>query len=558
MSRIDAHRIARIAAVSILALCGRAPAVPGEAGGPGGMPAEVLVDTVAGIPADTCGDISADISADISETAIGAWIRFLAEPELEGRESGTRGYDVAALYVAALLEEWGVRPLGDGTPRGEPRSPGEPRTYLQGFDLVGRSWDLAGASLTLRSADGLQERLALEGKVALAAGEDIDWRDPWVFAGEGRGALGDATDDYHGLEIEGRVVLLRPSPGAVDLAIAEAARRGARRVVVACKERASGGAAAALPELPERLLPRFRRYAPEVVFIATDVAARVLQVAGLTGDALGAEAPDGEPGGGGAPGDDLPRPAALDRVRIALRVPARDARRRTHNVVGWIEGSDPALSREHVAVGAHLDHVGIHDGKVYPGADDNASGVAAVLAVARAAAHSAARPPRSILVVFFAAEEKGLWGSEHFAAHPPVDLADMVLEVQLDMVGRPRAEEGSSGLGPGSAAPPAVHAIGIDRHSDELAPWLRSLAGPSGIRIEGGLEEFYERSDHYVFGSRGIPVVFLFTGVHEDYHQPTDTAEKIDVGCVARVARLAYAIAREVADRPARLRRNRV
>ena len=189
------------------------------------------------------------------------------------------------------------------------------------------------------------------------------------------------------------------------------------------------------------------------------------------------------------------------------------------------------------------------------------------------------RPRRSILFAFFAAEEKGLLGSTYFVDHPPVPLENLILEIQLDMVGR--EEEGSRpgatarGDGGGGTAGAdkagtgsegrtsalggdAIQTVGTLRHSDELDPWVRAIVQRIGVKLDHGDENFYPMSDQYCFGNRDIPVVFFFCGMHSDYHKPTDTVDKIDFAKLAAVTRISFALAFEVADRERRLVRNRV
>jgi hypothetical protein len=216
------------------------------------------------------------------------------------------------------------------------------------------------------------------------------------------------------------------------------------------------------------------------------------------------------------------------------------------NVVGLLEGADPVLKKQFVVFSAHMDHVGIgapvNGDSIYNGADDNASGTTAVLALADAFARSPERPKRSLIFLTVSGEERGLWGSAHFASQPPVPIDSIVAALNIDMIGRNWRDtivaigKEHSDLG-----------VSIDRVAREH-PELRL----SPIDDPWPNEQFYFRSDHYNFARRGVPVLFFFSGVHGDYHEPGDEPRKIDVEKATRVARLLYHFGREVANASAK------
>lgn len=462
-------------------------------------------------------------------------MRFLASGELEGRESGTQGYDVAAAFVASVLESSGVAPLG------------EKGSYFQTFDLVRRTWDLQAARLDCRSGTGETDSIALEGQAAVSARGDILWSEPWVFAGRGEGAEADAEDDFHGLPFRDRVVLLLPRPGISDEARG-ARLRGARKVAVISDERVKARTGLSLPEMsPVELKESLERAGgAEVLYITSAVADRILKLKGTSAEKILAAG--------------RPRPFSLEDIEIKVTLHAREAHRSTRNVVGYLEGSDPVLKKEAVVLGAHLDHVGTREGKIFFGADDDASGASALLGTAKAFAANGSRPRRSLLFLFFAAEEKGLLGSRYFVENPPVPLDQMVLELQLDMVGR---NEEISSSDPAKAEKAqenanSMHVVGSKVHSLELDPWVNAVNEMVGLSFEYDEERVYSRSDQYNFGMRGVPVTFFFAGFHPDYHQTTDTPDKINYEKLCKVTRLVFSLAYEVADRERRLTRNRL
>jgi len=202
------------------------------------------------------------------------------------------------------------------------------------------------------------------------------------------------------------------------------------------------------------------------------------------------------------------------------------------NVIGVIPGNDPSRAHEAVMITAHFDHLGEHDGKIYRGADDNASGTSVVMALA--SAFSKAGPgPRTQIFLFFSGEEKGLLGSKYYSDHPLWPLADVVAEVNVDMVGR--------------NAPDSIFVIGSDMLSHDLdavvhtaARWTKGIHLNLRYNAKDDPNRFYYRSDHYSLAKHDIPSVFYFSGIHDDYHQVTDTMDKLDFEKMERVSRMIY------------------
>lgn len=215
------------------------------------------------------------------------------------------------------------------------------------------------------------------------------------------------------------------------------------------------------------------------------------------------------------------------------------------NVVGILPGSDPELRREYVVYSAHMDHVGVRspgaDGdSIYNGADDDASGTAAVLEIAEAMASLATPPRRSTIFLAVSGEELGLWGSEYFVTRPPVPVDAMVANLNMDMVGRNWSDT----------------IVAIGREHSSLGETLARVnarhpeLGMTAIDDIWPEERFYFRSDHYNFARNGVPALFFFNGTHEDYHRPSDEVDRIDAEKAARIARLLFYLGLEVGDAP--------
>lgn len=225
------------------------------------------------------------------------------------------------------------------------------------------------------------------------------------------------------------------------------------------------------------------------------------------------------------------------------------------NVLGYIEGTDPVLKNEVVVVTAHYDHLGMRGKEIFFGADDNASGTAAVLEIAEAmsqAKKDGAGPARSVLCMLVTGEEKGLLGSQYYAEHPVFPLEQTVANVNIDMIGRVDTLHQN---------PNYTYVIGADRLSTELHAINESVNKQfTNLELDytynrdDDPNRFYYRSDHYNFAKHGIPAIFYFSGVHEDYHRPSDTPDKLMYDKAKLIAQLAFHTAWELANRPERIK----
>ncbi len=245
---------------------------------------------------------------------------------------------------------------------------------------------------------------------------------------------------------------------------------------------------------------------------------------------------------------------------LKLKVKARvvytkvSIKRTSSNVLGIIEGSDK--KDEFVVYSAHYDHLGMHDGVIFPGADDDGSGTVGLLEIAQAytlAKKIGKGPRRSILFIFFSGEEKGLLGSEYYSQHPVHPLENTVVDLNIDMIGRcDEAHENT---------PNYVYIIGDDKLSSEL----RGISEKANntyqkmdldykYNVDNEPNHYYTRSDHYNFAKKGIPIIFYFNGTHKDYHKPSDTLNKINFGKLMFTAKLAFFTGWDIANREERLK----
>ncbi len=226
---------------------------------------------------------------------------------------------------------------------------------------------------------------------------------------------------------------------------------------------------------------------------------------------------------------------------------------RSENVLGFIEGSEKP--NEYVVVSSHYDHLGIINGEIYNGADDDASGTSTLLEIAEAfskATKEGNRPKRSILFIAMSGEEKGLLGSKYYVSNPLFPLANTVVDLNIDMVGRVDEKHEKN--------PNYIYLIGADKLSKELHELSETVNSNSTkleldytYNSEDDPNRYYYRSDHYNFAKNGIPVIFYFNGTHEDYHRPTDTIEKINFKKMKKIADLIFLTTWEIANREERL-----
>ena len=225
----------------------------------------------------------------------------------------------------------------------------------------------------------------------------------------------------------------------------------------------------------------------------------------------------------------------------------------SENIWAFIEGTEKP--DEIVVISAHYDHVGMKNGVVYNGADDDGSGTVALLEIAQAfemAKKAGHGPKRSILICHMTGEEHGLYGSEYYSEHPLFPVAQTVADINIDMIGRRDPDH--------AATNNYIYIIGADRLSTDLDKIVADqnqkfthLDLDYKFNDRKDPNHFYERSDHYNFGKLGIPSVFFFSGVHADYHQPGDDVEKIEFDALTKRAKLAFATAWEIANRPERI-----
>jgi len=565
----------------------------------------------------------------ITADELATYLHFLASDQLEGRNAPSRGYDTAAIFIASHLKEWGVKPLGSTSGTRGPLQP-----YLMPIELVSNQPNAAGMKLTL-NAPAAAGRGGFGGPPAPAGPRTFEYGPEWTLGGGGfgggRGGGGAAepvdiagaplvfvgngyvinktsTDPYTGLDVRGKIMVVAGAPA--EIAAAMAAGRGGGRgagaanplgventdfmtpqgygakngalgiLMIPTFQQLSAMAASvtgrgAGPNGPPFQVVKFQTGRPPAV--PTITAGVALTNALFQGERLsGTQVFEGATAN--AKLDSFPLNA---EKKLTLQTSVTKTPGSTENVIAMVEGRDPVLKNEYVVISAHLDHVGLSAATptgdtVSNGADDDGSGSAALMAVARAYGLGAARgirPKRSVIFLWVTGEEKGLWGSQYFNQFPPVDITRVVADLNMDMIGRSKPQGYTDPPSYKLVDPGEVLVVGPSISSDDMGKVVESVAAAYGkLKINyfydttapdathdnlgpqpNGQRIFY-RSDHYNFAKMGIPVAFYTTGLHTDYHRVTDSPDKIDYKSMETITKNVAAAAWVIGNSPTRPR----
>jgi aminopeptidase YwaD len=459
----------------------------------------------------------------VSVSNLQAHVKYLASPELEGRFAIAPGAHKAADYIARVFQQSGLEPKGTNG-------------YFQDWELTLGFKPGADNSLKIRGGRVWEAPAEAIRPLNLTANTKVEGE--LVFVGYGISQPNAGYDDYANVDVTGKIaVILRGAPNweGVSADITRAARIPTK-VQTALQKGAVGVILVNQPD-NDRLLPLgMRGRAPAanaaLLNVQASVGDKLLQPLGLTvAEAVKRINETGTP---------ISAELNLSAEMSASIEPNRGIAR---NVVGFIPGSDPQLRDEVIVIGAHYDHLGYGEvgslapepGDIHPGADDNASGTAAIMELARLLAQNRDRLKRSVLVIAFSAEEEGLLGAEYFLQNPTVPRENIVAMLNFDMVGRMTNNRVSvSGVG-------------------TAAEWegILKAANTANLNLQLG-QSASGGSDHMPFMRREIPVLFFFTGMHPDYHRPSDTWDKINYEGQAQIVALAERVVYDLASRPER------
>lgn len=485
-------------------------------------------------------------------------LSILASDEYEGRETGKKGAWMAAEYIRNHFKSIGLK----GPVNGD---------YFQPIDMV--SYQL---TQTVLSVNGVAKE---EGKDFVIPTSGVSLKgftfhgDDVVFAGYGLNK--DGYNDFAGIDVKGKVVIIFASGDPTAKGAAAPEDRAARRKAILAQQTkikylADNQALAVLQIDPalDNLTPELkamyagagqvglkteeRRARMEKmlnfpsILISPATADEILKSAGTTAAALKTQI------------DTDVKPASRAfRLNVSGSAVKEEVKVRAENVLGFLEGSDPVLKNEVLVITGHYDHIGLTlsgEDKVNNGADDDGSGTTGVLMIADAfakAKKAGKGPKRSILFMTVVGEEKGLLGSEWYSEHPVFPLNKTIANLNIDMIGRVDKEHEQN--------PEFIYIIGSDMLSSDLnAIGIKANETYTKLNLDMTYNnrtdpnQYYYRSDHYNFAKHGIPVIFYFNGVHEDYHQPGDEVEKIHFDLLAKRAQLVYFTAWDLANRAKR------
>ena len=499
------------------------------------------------------------MAEQITAKQLSDYLHFVASDAMGGRDTPSQGLDVTAEFLAYHLRKWGFKPAGDDG------------TYFQKMMLTGGKIDTSKLKFSLNGSDlkyGADYYL-MSGSGGASGG--------LVFAKNGWFVKSKGINDFEGVDVKDKIVVIKgdgfrgrtigPPRGVnsddlkgekvTDWAdpITYAQKNGAKGIIMIATPRLKnvwgrlarflGGGRMSVEGLGNTPKGGKQKDTIPVMLVSSEVGAKIF--AGETAGATSGKA------------------FAINK-NANIRVSKANKRVPTQNVVALWEGRDPKLKAEMVAVGAHYDHVGTRPNakgkdKIWNGADDDGSGTVAILAIAEALAKAKTRPKRSILFVWHAGEEKGLWGSAYFNKYPTVNIKNVVAQLNIDMIGRSKKPSDTNPRNKELSGPNEIYVIGSEMMSSKLGEVTKGT-NAAYLKMKYNYKyddpkdpnRFFFRSDHFNYAVNGIPIAFWFDGVHEDYHGRDDNADKIDYKRMTKITRTIFLTAWEIAglnERPA-------
>lgn len=486
----------------------------------------------------------------ITEKELKVHLDVIASDEFQGRNTPSQELKITSRYIATLAESYGLKPLmPDGS-------------FFQEIPLKVSTIDQAQTRMQLRVGKRIKNFSFREDfGIYERSIQDIEISGKVLFVGFGLSSPESDWDDLEGLDLNGKVVVMLDP----DLPENHKLRTPENRRLLYRRSRVigSGGAAAVLIAISEEREKNFSekgylfdatprcQLADELKTISTSASqqtylraeihhAMAVEILGISTAELGDMFDELREG------KQVPS-SELHNRRMDISIVTQKQKDKTYNVVAWLEGTDERLKEEYVLFGSHHDHNGTREGRIYNGADDNGSGTVAMLELAQAL--QIERPKRSVIFVWHTAEEKGLWGSRYFVEHSPIPVEKMSAELNMDMICR--------------NDPDHLYIIGSNKLSSELDAIINAVNDRNiGLNLDYKYEDpqhpdnFFFRSDQYPYIQYGIPAVWYFCGTTEDYHQETDTIDRVDFAKMERVTRFVYLTAMAIGNKPEMLKLN--
>jgi hypothetical protein len=467
-------------------------------------------------------------AATITEADVRQRIFTIAHDSMGGRDTPSPGLTKTANYIASEFKRFGLKPGGDSG------------TYLQKYPIARKQLQPANSTIAFGNGTESVKGTFDRGAALLFGPTDGSARGSVLLLG---GPI--TPDSIRAEDVKGKLIVYVPP--ATEQRLGRSGIRLLQRL---------GGAGAAGVVMVVSNDTVFGGYARNQMFPRTVVGtSRGIPIVAILERGVVEQVPDA--------GDQFAQLRGSPSMTVVPmpdwtgEITLRDttlSRSYGPNTVGILEGSDPALRNEYIVFSAHMDHVGTTGqpgagcrpagaDSICNGADDDGSGTVGVVELAEAFSRPGARPRRSLIFLTVSGEEHGLWGSAHFADNPPVPVGQIVANLNADMIGRNWKD--------------TIVAIGRE-HSDLGATLARVNAAHPELRMNAiddrwPEERFYTRSDHYNFAVKGVPILFFFNGVHQDYHQATDSPDKIDAEKESRILKLLFYLGQEIgnsANRP--------
>ena len=498
------------------------------------VPAVLLFIASTALPLSAQSTALRAAAATITTADVSRRIHIIADDSMLGRDTPSPGLEMTAKYVADEFRRVGLKPMGENG------------TFFQRYTISRRRIDPAGSHVGFMIA-GTHVHAALDRDARFAFGsvpaEEV--MAPAVLLG---GAY--AASDVETLDVAGKIVLVvmdyrKPLPPLVQQILGGLSQRQPRGIVLLSNRDSTVFATRVRAQSAIRVTVGGGEDASPVVEVHERALGDVLRLAGLNLDSIRA----------------LPTAAITPLPELTVGLGLKDevlSEASAPNTIGVLEGSDPKLKQEYLVYSAHMDHVGVAGpngtggcqakgaDSICNGADDDGSGTVGIMELAEAFTRKGVRPKRSIIFMTVSGEEKGLWGSNYFSEHPTVPLPQIVADINIDMIGR--------------NWPDTIVAIGQE-HSDLGTTLARVAAAHPQLNMapiadRWPEENFYFRSDHFNFARKGVPILFFFNGVHADYHQVSDSPDKLDAEKESRILQMLFYLGQDIANAAARPRWN--
>jgi len=484
------------------------------------------------------------------------YLSFIASDELEGRDTPSRGLNIAAKFIATHLSRWGYTPAGDSGSFFQ-------KILLHKTRVVPEQSTVTVGGRTFSFGSDFISQAITGNSTA-----------PMVYVKNGYIVNSLSINPYAGIDVKGKIMIVTEGyPKGVTRG--DFGQKLGEDYDTPSNYAKNNGAAGIILIPSAKTLQRWETEKNSVTMKGTlsvpalkkqDVkgpvpyvtASHALVEAIFAGENIGVQTMTEKSAADSARSFDL-----SPTKKLSMSIAVRTDSLYSQNIVAVKPGSDKKLKDEYVAFGAHYDHIGIrpepvNGDSIYNGADDDGSGTVGLLSIAEAMAKGPAAK-RSILFVWHMGEEKGLWGSKYFVQNPTVPLSNIVTQLNIDMIGRSKPDTGEASKNEEYSRPNELFSIGSNMMSTELGKMNDQVnASLYNMKLNYKYDDpsdpnkLFYRSDHYNYARMGIPIVFYFDGIHEDYHRVSDEVSKIDFTKLMKVTRTIYALGWKIANLPHR------